>query len=177
VKVGSTEIVVVRGSVVHQDVDAIVNAANTAMRGGGGVDGAIHAAAGPALLDELIKVAPNGAETGTVVVTGGHQLKQKWIFHTPGPIWRGGHLAEPQELASCYRGCLRAAEEKGIKSIAFCSISTGIYGFPIQRAAPIAVDAAITHVKTHPETRLERIVFAMYGAAEHHVFETVLAGR
>src|SRR5687768_4892739 len=101
-KVRSTEISVVRGSVVDQDVDVIVNAANTVMRGGGGVDGAIHAAAGPALLAELERVAPKGAETGTAVLTHGHRLKQRYVIHTPGPVWRGGAAGEPALLASCY---------------------------------------------------------------------------
>src|SRR6185436_20843772 len=101
-RVGGTNIEVVRGSVVDQDVEAIVNAANTAMRGGGGVDGAIHRAAGRELLAELERVAPNGAETGSVVLTPGFKLKQKWIIHTPGPVWKGGTGGEPEALASCY---------------------------------------------------------------------------
>jgi O-acetyl-ADP-ribose deacetylase (regulator of RNase III) len=157
---------VVRGSVVDQDVEAIVNAANTMMRGGGGVDGAIHRAAGRELLEELKRVAPDGAETGSVVLTPGFKLKQKWIIHTPGPIWRGGTQGEPELLASCYSSSLALAEAKQMKSIAFCSISTGVYGFPIDLAAPIAIGVAFDH----RAVSLERIVFAMYGEHEYEVF-------
>src|ERR1700691_1505715 len=107
-RINDTEIEVVRGSVTDQDVDAIVNAANTSMRGGGGIDGRIHRSAGTGMMDELIKGAPHGAKTGQVVVTGGHNLKQHFVFHTPGPVWRGGGSGEPELLASCYRGCLEA---------------------------------------------------------------------
>ena len=176
-RINNTIIGVVRGSVVDQDVDAIVNAANTAMRGGGGVDGAIHRAAGRELLAELERVAPNGAETGSVVLTPGFKLKQKWIIHTPGPVWKGGTRGEPEALASCYASSLLLAEEKAMKSIAFCSISTGIYGFPIDLAAPIAVGVEIEHARTHPASTLQRIVFAMYGAAEHDVFTEAYRDR
>jgi len=114
----NTTIEIVRGSVVDQDVDAIVNAANTAMQGGGGIDGAIHRAAGRGLLAELRKVAPNGAKTGAAVLTGGHNLKQPYIIHTPGPVWKGGGAKEAEKLAMCYRSCLEKAEGKGLKSIA-----------------------------------------------------------
>src|SRR5580658_2462724 len=98
-----TTLSVVHGSVTEQNVDAIVNAANTTMRGGGGIDGRIHAAAGPDLLEELRRVAPDGAPTGTAVITAGHRLKQKHVIHTPGPVWHGGKSHERQDLASCYR--------------------------------------------------------------------------
>lgn len=173
-QVHHTTITVVRGSVLEQDVDAIVNAANTAMRGGGGVDGAIHRAAGPGLLQELFRVAPNGAPTGTVVVTHGHNLKQPWILHTPGPVWRGGTHGEPELLASCYRACLDAAHEKGLRSVAFCSISTGVYGYPLEQAAPIALGTVRDWLQAHPDTTLERIVFAMFGEREYEVFSETL---
>jgi O-acetyl-ADP-ribose deacetylase (regulator of RNase III) len=180
VQIENTSIEVVRGSVLDQDVDAIVNAANTAMRGGGGVDGAIHRAAGKGLLAELQHVAPSGAKTGTVVVTGGHQLRHPFIFHTPGPVWRGGDTGEPELLAACYRGCLDAAAARKLASIAFCSISTGVYGYPIERAAPIALETIVAFLHDNRETMLRRIVLAMFGDVEYGVFSEELqkvAGR
>lgn len=174
-RIGHTEITVVRGSVLDQDVDAIVNAANTAMRGGGGVDGAIHRAAGPGLLEELIRVAPHGAPTGTAVLTRGHNLKQPYIIHTPGPVWRGGHHGEPDLLASCYRSCLETAERQGLQSLAFCSISTGVYGYPLEQAAPLALGVVRDYLRAHPNTSIRRVVFAMFGEKEYEVFSQALA--
>jgi O-acetyl-ADP-ribose deacetylase (regulator of RNase III) len=171
----STTIEIVRGSVVEQDVDAIVNAANTALRGGGGIDGVIHRAAGKGLLAELEKVAPNGAKTGAVVITGGHNLRQPYIIHTPGPVWKGGNANESERLASCYQSCLERAEEKGLRSIAFCSISTGIYGYPLDRAAPVALNTVRAYLDAHPDTALERVVFAMYQVPEYAAFRKAWA--
>jgi len=165
-----TAIEIVRGSVLEQDVDAIVNAANTAMRGGGGVDGAIHRAAGRQLMEELIRVAPQGAKTGTAVITQGYGLKQSFIIHTPGPVWKGGGGGEPELLASCYRSCLEKADANGLKSIAFCSISTGIYSYPLDMAAPLALRTVKDYLDGHPETTLERVVFAMFQPNEYSVF-------
>ena len=166
----STTIEIVRGGVVDQDVDAIVNAANTAMRGGGGIDGVIHRAAGRGLMAELEKAAPNGAKTGAAVITGGHNLKQPHIIHTPGPVWKGGGAKEAEKLAMCYRSCLEKAAEKGLKSIAFCSISTGIYGYPLDKAASVALGTVSEYLDSHPDTLLERVVFAMYQAPEYQAF-------
>lgn len=166
----NTTIEIVKGSVVEQDVDAIVNAANTAMRGGGGIDGVIHRAAGKGLLTELQRVAPNGAKTGAAVLTKGHQLKQPYIIHTPGPVWKGGRANEAEKLASSYQSCLEKAEEKGLKSIAFCSISTGVYLYPLDLAAPIALGTVKEYLDAHPETSLERVVFAMYQTPEYQAF-------
>jgi O-acetyl-ADP-ribose deacetylase (regulator of RNase III) len=158
-------------------VDAIVNAANTLMRGGGGVDGAIHAAAGRGLLAELEQVAPDGAATGSVVVTGGHRLRQRHVLHTPGPVWHGGARGEPAQLASCYRECCAAAEKLRLESVAFCSISTGVYGYPLEPAAAIALDSVLGWLAAHPDTSLRRVVFAMFAAREHEVFAHALAAR
>ena len=166
----NTTIEIVRGSVVEQDVEAIVNAANTAMQGGGGIDGVIHRAAGRGLMAELRRVAPNGAKTGAAVLTGGHNLKQPYIIHTPGPVWKGGGAKEAEKLASCYRSCLEKAEEKGLKSIAFCSISTGVYGYPLPLAAPVALRTVKAYLDSHPDTPLERVIFAMYQAPEFQAF-------
>ena len=173
-QINNTIIEVVRGSVLEQDVEAIVNAANAAMRGGGGVDWAIHRAAGRGLMEELQKVAPNGAKTGSVVLTGGHNLKQPYILHTPGPIWHGGANGEPENLVSCYQSCLETADQKGMTSLAFCSIATGIYGYPLGQAAPLAVRTVVDYLRAHPDTTLRRVVFAMYQEQEYQVFTEAL---
>ncbi len=165
---------VVRGSVLDQDVDVIVNAANTAMRTGAGVNGAIHRAAGSGLLEELVRVAPNGCPTGQVVVTAGHNLRQRWIVHTPGPVWGGGARGEDGLLAACYRNAIQAASDLGAASVAFCSISTGIFGFPLERAAPIAVRVVREWLSTHPDARLADVRFAMYGEREFEAFRAAL---
>lgn len=167
---------IIKGSVIDQDVDVVVNAANTALRGGGGIDGVIHKVAGKPLMAELIKVAPNGTKTGSAVLTKGFGLKQPYILHTPGPVWKGGGANEAIKLASCYRSCLEKADAKKLLSIAFCSISTGIYGYPIGEAAPLALRTVIEFLDTHPETTLERIVFALYMEPEYRAFKTAWEG-
>src|SRR5579883_1324334 len=150
-KINNTTVEVVRGSVTDQPVDAIVNAANTGMQGGGGIDGRIHRAAGPGLMEELARVAPHGAKTGTAVITHAHNLPHKHIIHTPGPVWNGGSRGEPELLASCYRESLKLADQFELESIAFCSISTGVYGYPIEEAAPLTVETVIAYLKDHQE--------------------------
>ena len=174
-QINNTSIQIVRGSVLEQDVEAIVNAANTMMRGGGGVDGAIHQAAGPKLLLELQRVSPKGAATGSVIVTQGHQLKQRFILHTPGPIYRNYAPEEAARLLSqCYRGCLDASEELQLSSVAFCSISTGVYGYPLEEAAPLAIETVCKYLQDNPSTSLKRIIFAMFGRAEFEQFQDAL---
>jgi len=169
-----TELLLVRGSVIEQDVEAIVNAASIGMRGGGGLDGAVHHAAGPSLLEELRAKVPSGSPTGSVVVTGGHASGFKAILHTPGPVWKGGSRGEPDALAACYRNCLTAAHDLGIASLAVPSLSTGIYGYPIDRAAPLAVKTVQDWIAANEETPLKKIIFAMFGGEEYAQFKKLL---
>ncbi len=150
---------IVEGDITKQAVEAIVNAANTSLLGGGGVDGAIHRAAGPDLLEETRKIG--GCPTGEVRVSGGYRLPAKFVIHTVGPVWRGGRRDEDRLLASCYRNSLAAARELGVKTVAFPSISTGAYGFPLDRATEIALRETAGFLKT--DRSLEKIVFVCFG--------------
>lgn len=175
-KINQTEIQIVRGSVLEQSAEAIVNAANTAMRGGGALDGAIHRAAGPQMMRELELLAPDGSETSEVVVTKGYNSGFKHIFHVAGPVWNPRREDECDELLSAsYRNCLDAADELELETLAFPSLSTGVYAFPLERAAPIALQSALDFARENPQSRLKSIVFAMFGGPEWHVFSRALA--
>ena len=162
---------VIEGDIAKQAVDAIVNAANTSLLGGGGVDGAIHRAAGPELLEECRKLG--GCATGLAKITKGHRLPAKWIIHTAGPIWHGGRQGEEELLASCYQSCFALAEQHGIRTIAFPSISTGAYGFPMDRAARIAVREATRFLER--STSVERVRLVCFGQPASHVHTQALA--
>jgi len=136
------------GDITHSDAEAIVNAANTTLLGGSGVDGAIHAAAGPALLAECRTLG--GCETGKAKLTRGYNLKASYVLHTPGPVWQGGEAGEAALLASCYRSCLELAEEHNISTVDFSSISTGVYGYPLHQAATVALKTILGFLAEHP---------------------------
>ena len=151
-----TRIEFVQGDITVQKVDAIANAANTTLLGGGGVDGAIHRAAGPELLAECRTLG--GCATGEAKITKGYRLPAPYVLHTPGPVWHGGRNNEDELLASCYLSCLQIASEYGCRTVAFPSISTGVYHFPLERAAGIAVGTIAVYLETHPEIELARMV-------------------
>ena len=158
---------IVKGDITLQKVDAIVNAANNSLRGGGGVDGAIHRAAGPELLEECRKL--HGCPTGAAKITKGYNLPAHWVIHTVGPIWRGGHYDEEHLLAQCYRSCFELAKEHSVRSIAFPSISTGAYGFPLAKASRIAVDEIKSFL--HQNAIPEKVLLVCFDA---HTYETYL---
>jgi O-acetyl-ADP-ribose deacetylase (regulator of RNase III) len=155
-RISNAVLELVQGDIVAQDVDAIVNAANTSLLGGGGVDGAIHRAAGPELLEECRTL--KGAATGEAKITRGYRLAARHVIHAVGPIYHGGRSGEAELLASAYRNSLTRASEVGLKSVAFPAISTGVYRYPLDEAAEISLRTVIDYLKQHPDIELVRFV-------------------
>jgi O-acetyl-ADP-ribose deacetylase (regulator of RNase III) len=145
------------GDITAQDVDAVVNAANPSLLGGGGVDGAIHRAGGPAILEECRGLG--GCEPGEVKATGGGKLPARYVLHAVGPIWRGGNAGEADLLASCHRRAIEVAAELGLRSVAFPAISTGAYGYPVELAGAVAIEATRAALEAHPSVEIARFVF------------------
>jgi len=160
----------IEGDITKQETDAIVNAANTSLRGGGGVDGAIHRAGGPRILEECIKIG--GCETGEAVITTGGNLPARYVIHTVGPVYRDGLQNEARLLKNAYENCLGLAASRGIRSIAFPSISTGAYRYPMEDAAEIALGTAIQYLREHED--IELIRFALFGRRAYDVYVRIL---
>ncbi|MEM3596875.1 MAG: O-acetyl-ADP-ribose deacetylase [Candidatus Bathyarchaeia archaeon] len=171
-KIGKTKICLVQGDITEMDTDAIVNAANPTLMGGGGVDGAIHCKGGPKILEECKRIRasewPNGLPTGRAVITSGGNLKAKYVIHTVGPIWRGGNQGEPELLAEAYRNSLMLAVSKGLKTIAFPSISTGAYGYPIEKACKVALATIKEFVEK--ENKFDEIIFVLFTRQDFEIY-------
>lgn len=175
---GGVRVSVVQGDITRQDTDAIVNAANTMLRPGGGVDGAIQRAAGPELLaerEEARRRLGGSLPVGGAVATGAGRLPMRRIIHTAGPVWQGGSRGEAEQLASCYRSSLRVAKEEGVSSVAFPAISTGIFGYPLEEAARVAIEATRAELERDPGP-LREVRFVLYGSDALEVFRKALAG-
>jgi O-acetyl-ADP-ribose deacetylase (regulator of RNase III) len=164
VRVGQSVMELVEGDITRQEVDAIVNAANPSLRGGGGVDGAIHRAGGPKILEECLQIG--GCPTGEARITTGGNLKARYVIHTVGPVYKDGRHGEAELLASCYRESLKLAAARGLKTLAFPAISTGAYGYPVAEAARIALQTVKGYLLEHPE--IEGVRFVLFG---HLTFE------
>ena len=164
---------VIQADITALPVDAIVNAANSSLLGGGGIDGAIHRAAGPRLLGATRQIG--GCPTGEARITPGYNLPATWVIHTVGPVWRGGHAGEDALLAACYRESLKLVSSVGAESVAFPAISTGAYGFPMERAARIAIDEIVTQLGRHPE--IEQTLIAVRGDQAMRIHSDALARR
>ena len=170
--VAGRRLAISRGDITTEQVDAIGNAANESLRGGGGVDGAIHRAAGPGLLAELRERYPHGTPTGSAVATDGHDLPARWVLHAVGPIWHGGGNDEEALLSGAYRACLRMADELGARSVAFPAISMGIYGYPPPEGARVAVRAVSEHLAGG--TSIELVRFVLFSDETYDLFAAAL---
>ncbi|MCP5119431.1 MAG: O-acetyl-ADP-ribose deacetylase [bacterium] len=164
-----------QGDITKEPADAIANAANSSLAGGGGVDGAIHRAGGQAIMAELdqIRAEAGGCPTGSAVVTTAGHLPASYVFHAVGPVYRSGTQGEAELLASCYTTCLKLADGRGVRKITFPSISTGIYGYPVEEAAPVALRAVVSHLEG--ETPVEEVVFVLFDQATFDAYSQALA--
>ena len=169
------KIVLQEGDITRIAVDAMANAANSALAGGGGVDGAIHRAGGPAIMRELdaIRARSGGCPTGSAVATGAGNLPAKYVFHAVGPVYRDGRHGEPDLLAGCYRQCLALADEHAVRTISFPAISTGVYGYPQKDAAEIAIREVRRHLE-RADTTVEQVIFVLFGQSAYQVYRTLL---
>ena len=176
VKIGMSVLTLVTGDITHQETDAIVNAANSSLMGGGGVDGAIHRAGGPGILESCKsirrKTLPDGLPTGKAVITTAGKLKAKYVIHTVGPIWKGGDNGEPELLVDAYINSLLLALENGIKTISFPSISTGAYGYPVEKASKTALGSVIDFLEKNRE--LDEVRFVLHNSNDFGVYEQTL---
>ena len=174
--INQTRLSLIQGDITRQATDAIVNAANSSLMGGGGVDGAIHRAGGPAILEECKQIVARQGRlpTGKAVITTGGNLKAKYVIHTVGPIWHGGNRGEPELLASAYRESLKLAAERNLRSMSFPSISTGAYGYPVDEAARVALGAVIPFLKEQP-TSIKEVGFVLFDSATFTSYASALA--
>jgi O-acetyl-ADP-ribose deacetylase (regulator of RNase III) len=170
IKIGETLFFLEEGDITLQETEAIVNAANSRLAGGGGVDGAIHRAGGPAIMEECRKIG--GCPTGQAVITTGGRLKSRYVIHTVGPVYSGGTRGEADLLAGAYLESLKLAQKKGIRSLAFPSLSTGAYGYPLDEAAAIALKTVVGFIKENPV--FDRVGFALFGRTSCQAFEKAL---
>lgn len=171
IQLGLCHLQLLKGDITSIAVDAIVNAANSQLAGGGGVDGAIHRAGGPEIMRELdeIRARIGRCDTGSAVVTGAGRLPARYVFHAVGPRYRGGKHGEPEQLASCYRTCLNLASERDVKTISFPSISTGIYGYPLEEAADIAVKTIARWLQDHADV-IRAVKLVQFSEGDHDVY-------
>ncbi len=175
VRIGERVLALWQGDITKFAADAIVNAANSRLIGGGGVDGAVHRAGGPAVMAELdvIRARTGGCPTGSAVVTGAGKLPARYVLHAVGPVYRDGKHGEPELLASCYRTCLQLAQDNGARTVSFPSISTGVYGYPLEAAAQIAVHEVRAFLE-RPDCRIERVTLVAFDRAALAVYERVV---
>jgi O-acetyl-ADP-ribose deacetylase (regulator of RNase III) len=174
VKAGNAVLELVEGDITKQDTEAIVNAANSSLLGGGGVDGAIHRAGGPKILEACRKLG--GCNTGDAKITTGGRLPARYVIHTVGPVYRRERQEEAKALlTSAYRRCMEVATETRLKSLAFPSISTGAYGYPLEEAAPIALQAIRTYLDNHPDAGIERVRFVLFGRRAYQTYTRALS--
>ena len=172
VQIGSCRLELVTGDITQQSTDAVVNAANSRLAGGGGVDGAIHRGGGPSIMAETRQRYPQGCPTGDAVITGAGTLPARHVIHAVGPIWGGGERGEPQQLASAYRRCLEVAVEHACDSVAFPSLSTGAYGYPVELAARTALETVLAFLRQHNQPTLVR--FVLFDAPTQATFAAAL---